>query len=496
MDFVCGNMKEKRINVFLFLLGGLILLVSAYFSEGYFQADEHYQIIEFANYKLGAITAEQLPWEFAAQMRPGFQPLIAFLLIKGLGALGVSNPFIQIMCLRLLTALVVLFSIIYFLRRVQIIAAPLMRRVLVIILFFLMWFMPLLMVRFSSENFSAIFIFITIAILFGDKYDLRLKHFLWAGLTAGLAFLFRYQSSVMIAGLVLWMLFILKPGWKKLLCFVMIAGLVSCLGFLCDRWLYGEWVCAPWNYFSNNILQDKLSTFGVKPWHHYFSSGSEQLFLPLGIVVWFSIAVFWIRRFKSPITWISLPFVLFHVVLSHKEVRFLFPLLLFIPIIILDTAQWMAGFRLLRSMKVRYIILVCFCVVNAVFLSMFITKPMNQYVGVMSRINATHSKNKVLYYLGNNPEKPFGMPPWFYATDGVNSRVLPDTIKDNLPQSSADTTVFVFEEMKGLDYSTQADIERVLCKFPRWMKYLNIGNWQQRTSNWVLYQSKATQPMR
>ncbi|MBK5097796.1 MAG: hypothetical protein JJE01_08435 [Gemmatimonadetes bacterium] len=48
------------------LLVALVLnLAAAYFSWGFHQFDEHFQILEFANYKLGNSPASDLPWEFS-----------------------------------------------------------------------------------------------------------------------------------------------------------------------------------------------------------------------------------------------------------------------------------------------------------------------------------------------------------------------------------------------------------------------------------------------
>ena len=61
----------------LWLVAVSMHLVIAWFSEGYYHFDEHFQIIEFANYKLQNIEAKDLPWEFTYQMRSGFHPFIA-----------------------------------------------------------------------------------------------------------------------------------------------------------------------------------------------------------------------------------------------------------------------------------------------------------------------------------------------------------------------------------------------------------------------------------
>lgn len=45
----------------LFLAGAVLCTVAAWCTIGYHHPDEHFQIWEFANYKLGRISASDLP---------------------------------------------------------------------------------------------------------------------------------------------------------------------------------------------------------------------------------------------------------------------------------------------------------------------------------------------------------------------------------------------------------------------------------------------------
>ena len=82
-----------------------IFLITAYFSFGHNQSDEHYQVLEFAQYQLGHIAGSELPWEFEEQMRPSFQPWLVVVLIKFLALFGISDPFVLTGLLRILSAL-------------------------------------------------------------------------------------------------------------------------------------------------------------------------------------------------------------------------------------------------------------------------------------------------------------------------------------------------------------------------------------------------------
>jgi len=52
-------------------VGILISILMAWNSEGFYHYDEHYQIIEFAQYKAGKAVQDGLAWEFHEKVRPG-----------------------------------------------------------------------------------------------------------------------------------------------------------------------------------------------------------------------------------------------------------------------------------------------------------------------------------------------------------------------------------------------------------------------------------------
>ena len=66
--------------------------------------DEHFQILEFANLKTGLNNPEDLAWEFNDRIRPSIQPILAYLVIEGCDAVGISNPFSQTTVLRIISS--------------------------------------------------------------------------------------------------------------------------------------------------------------------------------------------------------------------------------------------------------------------------------------------------------------------------------------------------------------------------------------------------------
>ena len=63
------SFKNLYLQNKIYFISILSLLISSIFSVGFFHPDEHYQILEFANYKMGNINPTQLPWEFHEKIR-------------------------------------------------------------------------------------------------------------------------------------------------------------------------------------------------------------------------------------------------------------------------------------------------------------------------------------------------------------------------------------------------------------------------------------------
>src|SRR5688572_24767330 len=99
-------------NIFLVATG--LYLITAWFSIGFHHFDEHYQILEFAGYKIGFNAADNLAWEFPSQIRPGLQPFLAFVLIKLLSLIQITDPFIQAFFIRCVSAAFSLLCIRFF----------------------------------------------------------------------------------------------------------------------------------------------------------------------------------------------------------------------------------------------------------------------------------------------------------------------------------------------------------------------------------------------
>ena len=301
-----------------------VTLVTAWFSETFYFPDEHYQILEFMGFKLGITQPGELPWEFSARIRPWFQPLVYFLIAKPAMLAGVKDMFVIAFLLRLATGLFSLLALAVFARAIlATIAGEEEKRAFVRYLP-LFGFLPYLFVRTSSETFSTAFFALGLAVAIGER---SLSRMALAGLLCGLAFESRYQTGLLGLGLFAWLAVIARARLPALASFAGGGSIALAIGALADRWGYGQWVFPPLGYVDVNLMQGVAAhTFGREPVFAYLYLLPAQIFFAITLGLMAAMVCMWLRNPRHPVSWASLPFVLAHVAIAHKEARFLFPL--------------------------------------------------------------------------------------------------------------------------------------------------------------------------
>ncbi len=313
--------KELRRSLFILMA---VVVVTAWFSELFYFPDEHYQVLEFMSYKLGITPASDLPWEFHERIRPWFQPLVYFLIAKPLLMLGLKDMFAIAFVLRLATGLFSLVALALFARAIlPTIDGEEEQRAFVRYLP-LFGFLPYLFVRTASETFSAAFFAWGLAVALGEKSARRLA---LAGVLCGLAFESRYQTGLLSFGLFAWLAIIARARIPALAAFVA-GGLVALMiGALADRWGYGQFVFPPLGYVDVNLVQGVAAQqFGHEPVFAYIYLLPAQIFFAITLVLMAGMVAMWLRNPRHAVTWVTLPFVLAHAAIAHKEARFFFPL--------------------------------------------------------------------------------------------------------------------------------------------------------------------------
>ena len=129
--------------------------------------------------------------------------------------------------------------------------------------------------------------------------------------------------------------------FREAITYSLLALLISAIS---DRLYYGFWTFPPYQWLTFNFSKDLAVFYGRNDWHYYLSQG-----LPLLLTTYtpFAIIGLW-KTFKGAMT--GIPFILATTILttittlsfiSHKEVRFIYPLL---PLLHLLAAPQVANF--------------------------------------------------------------------------------------------------------------------------------------------------------
>ena len=314
--------------------GLLLVLVAAVRSEGFLHPDEHFQVLEFAGAKLGRTPWEGLPWEYAYRMRPWLQPALYTLGARGLAALGVEDPFTWAFSFRLFSGLVAWLGLVGLALCAERWFDEEAARRLAIRALVLTYCVPFLAVRTSAESLStSCFVLGLCLVVLRSEAGPGLA--LLTGALFGLSFALRYAAGVMVVSSLAWLLIVARWPVRRL-AFVLV-GIASAvaLGVAVDRWGYGEWTLAAWNYAYRNFAQDRAALeFGARPWYGYLQILGLGPFGPLNLLLAAAATLAWVRHPRHVLTWATAPLALVHSAIAHKEARFLIPIAMLSPLLL------------------------------------------------------------------------------------------------------------------------------------------------------------------
>lgn len=478
------QIKEKQVII----LSAVILLITCIFSQGYHHLDEHFQILEFAALKLDLTVPENLPWEYHFQMRPSVQPAIAVVVYKTLGLVGIDSPFSVSLFLRLLSAGLSLMGM-WFLYRVfsKEITHPILKKWL-LLFSFLLWFLVYNSVRFSSENWSGGFFVLAFSYYFLTQKK-RFLQFLVLGIFLGFTFLFRYQAAFLVVGFLAWLTFIKREKISNLLFSVFGILLIIGMGFLCDYWFYGEWTIAMWNYFELNLLQDKVSVFGVESWWFYLNEFTIKTIPPFSLLFLAALPIVFYFEKKSALTWCLFPFLLIHFLIGHKELRFLFPIIFSLPYVLIKSIEIIQEKVLpnLMANKGFRFFMKGFFLVNFAALIFISFYPADNRISLYKTIYNKYEGDATLYFSAENPyDRATGIN--FYKRK--NLTILNSDSSGTATFRDNKTTLFVFNQKpKNSDFAAKHEL--IYTSFPDWIKIFNFNGWVERSDSWYVYELRA-----
>ncbi|MGK5083196.1 hypothetical protein WDW37_07800 [Bdellovibrionota bacterium FG-1] len=512
--------REWRNFVIRWMGLSLILhIITAWFSRGYHSADEYFQILEFLNYKLGGTPMKDLAVEFSERMRPWMQPFLYWCMTQTWLAVGVKSPFTWAFSFRLATGLIGwASSLAIALRATDWFESERARR-LSVMAAALLWFLPSLHVRPSSESLAGSAFLLGMALcdwlatphpktlttvgpLVLPDAMIRFPLWLLAGMLLGLSFEARFQMGFMIVGLGAWLFF--RPGataatfprFRIGLALVVGFGLMVGLGRIVDHWGYGEWVFSPWRYLHYNLIRGEVNRFGNAPWWDVFRMSFTESWPFIGTALAAITLVAWVRHPRHILTWSQVPFFLVHELIPHKELRFFFPLALAGPALItlaLVSRQTGRFFDPLESPAFRW--LWRFLVANNILaLAALCVLPYSrtaQFYEAVADLIPAQAQRFEIFYQERDPYLVLGNPVYFYRPPQLVTTAFQDygQLAEKL-QKHPQEPLWVFSHK--FDLPPQASPIAAHCTpayrtLGTWVKYINFFQWLERANAWTLF---------
>jgi hypothetical protein len=329
----------NRLWIFFFpICLGVLLFANMIHSTDYYMPDEYYQIVEFAGYKLGEIPKENLAWEFQEQSRQTIQPFLFYLMAKALNIIGISAHSSHILFSKLIVALFLLIGLSRYIHKTSLLLDK-SNQFKYSIFGFLFWVIPCYYFRFSQEILAQIcYLFIVEDLISNPKINFRKL-----GILTGFAFIIRFQSILSLFGVFFWLALnyiqIQNNIWKSIAQFAIGFLAMVSLGILVDCWFYDSFVLSFYNYFYIQIVEKIASGFGTQPVYFYLIYLSIVLSPFVLPIIGFSLFKYPKHSRQNLILWIVVFNFVILSMIGHKEERFLFPILIFIPFLFFKSIE-------------------------------------------------------------------------------------------------------------------------------------------------------------
>jgi phosphatidylinositol glycan class B len=257
-------------------------------------------------------------------------------------------------------------------------------------------------------------------------------------------------------------------------------------GILIDRWFYDNWTLTTWNYFNMNILQNRVSDFGIRPWWYYIERIFVEGLPPFSLVYIASFVLFFIFKRKDLLTWTLLPFLLVHFIIGHKEIRFLFPVIGFLPVIIIKSVEiiqerWNGTFPEHKLVKKSAQL---FWIVNLIFLIMIAFTPADGQISLYRKVYSDYKGPATMYYTKDNPYNRV-LDIYFYKR--ANLEIVKIDSIGKIELMSNRKMLFVTKD-KDISNDLRTQTRLVYSSFPDWIRIFNFNNWMARTNCWYVYE--------
>jgi len=327
----------KKVKIFwtektlisILIIALLFRIISALFSTGYGWHDDHYLVFEASQSWVDGVDWNN--WLPQNQENPApkghsfFYVGIHYILLSIMKYIGIGDPNIKIMIIRLLHAFFSLLTV-FFAYKITNKLANKKIAIIVGLSMAILWFMPFLSIRSLVEFVCVPFLFWgTWLLVDADERKRKILTYLLAGLIMGISFSVRFQTLIFIGGAGLALLF--QKRWKESMIFGIGVFLsIFAIQGIVDIIIWKRPFAELEGYVLYNIKY--RNDYGVNNWAMYISVILGLLVPPVSLFLLFG----FFRTWKKHLL-IFLPtflFIIFHTYFPNKQERFIFSVIPFI----------------------------------------------------------------------------------------------------------------------------------------------------------------------
>ena len=333
MKFFEKDSLNPRILTCLWIIFVVFHLITAIFSEGFHRPDEHLGMMRMMMIKLDMLPQHFYSWEIGAQIRSWFQPAVYLSLYKVSNLFGVDSPSLIAMIFRFFMAILHLWSICHLLASVRLYFTSLRQKNWIEFFIYTAWFFPFIHARTTTEGFASIGLCLLLSFYFRLTYNPALKPralpLYFFGFLMAMTFFVRIQTVLFMMPLTLFLFYTKREYLFKTFTHVTLGFLAgSLINIAFDCWGYGEWTLSPWNNLYQNLFLGVAASFGQSPWYYYLTKFFTKAIPPYTLPIIILAALF-ARKYPWHVLTITVgTFLLGHSAISHKELRFLYPIAL------------------------------------------------------------------------------------------------------------------------------------------------------------------------
>jgi len=290
-----------------------------------------------------------------------------------------------------------------------------------------------------------------------------------------------------------------KKGKTAHLLYLLSGGALTVIACsLLDSWYYGNVVFAPWNYFKTTLIDEMAPHFGASPWYYYFENMVSRPTPLIGWLIAVALVVFVVFQPKNPAVWCLVPFILVHSLIAHKELRFLFPTVNFIPFVLIMAYQsllpeWKT--KLFRAVTLP--VCVVMMIVNAGGLLLLMFKPASDgNIEMLRYLDKNYEQVRLYTIAWSNPYTLGdikGLTPHFYSNDRVSVKNLQNVLAQNSDERLQNNDlVMLLACYHEADYLEKQGFRVEYRSIPVWIEKLDrfYQVYSQYSNIFILYSKK------